>query len=478
MGDISIETLPQIVSKCIDSFYDGRLKRTGMVVLCRSWDIAQLGWIAGPAAILLFSFVGYYTSRLLSRCYRTGDPYTGERNSTYMDSVHSILGGTNFKACGFFQYITLFGNAISCIFYCFLYNLADSMLYRFPLSNKRAIKYMHGFHENGENSCHVLANPYMIMFGITEILLSQIQDLDQIWWLSIVAAVMFVAYSLIGLGLGIAQVAEAVPFSTDATETQKIWRCFQALGNIASAYSFYEILIETQDTIGSPPSEVKTMKKAISLSTVVMTTIYMLCGCVRYAAFGDDTPENFLIDLGFNKPFWLLDIANSAIVIHLVGAYQVNSQPIFALVEKQADQRWPWHISNRPCSELIAKEMKILVPGLGQYNMKLFRLAWRTVFVILTTVISMLFPFVFNKVVDIISLGFWPLMVYFPVEMYIRQERIPKWSTKWVYLQVLSMACLVISIVAAAGSVPGLKDDLKTNRPYGMSYDQNAWIFS
>ncbi|KAK3419349.1 hypothetical protein EUGRSUZ_H05109 [Eucalyptus grandis] len=474
--------LPQIVSKCFDSLDDGHLKRTGTLwtasaniitgmvgagVLCRSWDIAQLGWIAGPAAILLFSFVGYYTSRLLSHCYRTGDPYTGERNSTYRDSVHSILGGANFKACGFFQYITLFGNAISCIVQASL-----SMM---------AIKYMHCFHENGENSCHVLANPYMIMFGITEILLSQIQDLDQIWWLSIVAAVMFIAYSLIGLGLVIAQVADTASGSFkgsltvisvgDATETQKIWRCFQALGNIAPAYSFYEILIETQDTIGSPPSEVKTMKKAISLSTVVMTTIYMLCGCVGYAAFGDDTPANFLIDLGFNKPFCLLDIANSAIVIHLVGAYQANSQPIFALIEKQADQRWPR-------SELIAKEMKILVPGLGQHNMKLFRLAWRTVFVILTTVISMLFPFVFNKVVDMISLGFWPLMVYFPVKMYIRQKLIPKWTTKWVYLQMLSMACLVISIVAAAGSVPGLKDDLKTNRPYGMSYDQNAWTFS
>ncbi|KAK3419352.1 hypothetical protein EUGRSUZ_H05106 [Eucalyptus grandis] len=301
---------------------------------------------------------------------------------------------------------------------------------------------MHGLHENGENSCHVLANPYMIMFGITEILLSQIQDLDQIWWLSIVAAVMFVAYSLIGLGLGIAQVAASGSFKGSLT-----------------------------DTIGSPPSEVKTMKKAISLSPVVMTTIYMLCGYVGYAALGDDTPENFLIDLGFNRPFWLLDIANSAIVIHLVGAYQVNSQPIFALVEKQADQRWPR-------SELIAKEMKILVPGLGQYNMKLFRLAWRTVFMILTTVISMLFPFVFNRVVDIIGLGFWPLMVYFPVEKYIRQKRIPKWSTKRVYLQMLSMACLVISIMAVAGSVPGLKDDLKTNRPCGKSYDQNAWIFS
>jgi hypothetical protein len=47
----------------------------------------------------------------------------------------------------------------------------------------------------------------MIMFGITEILLSQIPDFDQLWWLSIVAAVMSFTYSTIGLGLGIGKVA-------------------------------------------------------------------------------------------------------------------------------------------------------------------------------------------------------------------------------------------------------------------------------
>ncbi|XP_056168507.1 amino acid permease 4-like isoform X2 [Syzygium oleosum] len=468
---MSIEMLPQSVSR--RSGDEDCPKRTGTLwtasaniitimvgsgVLSRAWDIAQFGWIAGPAVILLFSFVGYNTSRLLSDCYRTGNPNTGERNSTYMDSVHSILSGAKVKACGFLQHITLFGNAIRCSVEASL-----SMM---------AIKYVNCIHEtNWEYSCQILSTPYMIMFGITEVLLSQIPDFDQIWWLSIVATVMFVTYSLIGLGLGIAQVAASGSFKGsltvisvgDATETQKIWSCFQALGNIASAYSFSEILIETQDTIGSPPSEAKTMKKAISLSTVVMTTIYMLCGCVGYAAFGNDTPRNFLIDLGFDNPFWLLDIANAAIVINLVGAYQLNSQPIFAFVEKQAAQRWPR-------SELIAKEIKIPVQGLGQYNMNLFRLVWRTAFVIVTTVISMLLPFVFKELVDIISLGFWPLMVYFPVEMYITQKRIPKWSTKWVYLQMLSMACLVISIMATAGLIPDLKEDLKTNQPFGMIY--------
>lgn len=46
----------------------------------------------------------------------------------------------------------------------------------------------------------------MIIFGIMEIFLSQIPDFDQIWWLSIVAAVMSFTYSSIGLALGIAQV--------------------------------------------------------------------------------------------------------------------------------------------------------------------------------------------------------------------------------------------------------------------------------
>lgn len=45
------------------------------------------------------------------------------------------------------------------------------------------------------------------MFGIFEIILSQIPDFDQIWWLSIVAAIMSFAYSTIGLGLGVAKVA-------------------------------------------------------------------------------------------------------------------------------------------------------------------------------------------------------------------------------------------------------------------------------
>ncbi|WCJ44406.1 amino acid permease 3 [Euphorbia peplus] len=447
---------------------DGRPKRTGTVwtasahiitavigsgVLSLAWAIAQLGWVAGPAVMFLFSLVTFYTSTLLSACYRSGDPLTGKRHYTYMDAVRSNLGGVKVKICGYVQYLNLFGVAIG-------YTIASSI-------SMMAIKRSNCFHSSGgKNPCKMNANPYMIGFGVAEIFLSQIPDFDQLWWLSIVAAVMSFTYSAIGLALGVMQVVQngkilgsMTGISADTvTETEKIWRSFQALGNIAFAYSYSVILIEIQDTVKSPPSESKTMKKATLISVTVTTLFYMLCGCFGYAAFGDNSPGNLLTGFGFYNPFWLLDIANVAIVVHLVGAYQVFCQPLFAFIEKAATQRYP-------DSEFITRDIKIL--GL---KLNVFRLIWRTLFVILTTVISMLLPF-FNDVVGLLgALGFWPLTVYFPVEMYIAQKRIPKWSTRWLCLQTLSAACLIITIASAAGSIAGVIGDLKTVKPFQTTY--------
>ncbi|CAA2935084.1 amino acid permease 3-like [Olea europaea subsp. europaea] len=408
--------------------------------------------------MFLFSFVTYYTSTLLAACYRSGDPDSGERNYTYMDAVRANLGGFQVKICGAIQYLNLFGVAIG-------YTIASSI-------SMMAIKRSNCFHSKGDNSpCIVSSNPYMIAFGVMEIIFSQIPDFDQIWWLSIVAAVMSFTYSSVGLGLGIAKVAETGKIRGSltgisigyVTPMEKIWRSFQALGAIAFAYSYSLILIEIQNTVKSPPSEYKTMKKATLLSVVVTTLFYMFCGCFGYAAFGDLSPGNLLTGFGFFNPYWLLDIANAAIVIHLVGAYQVYCQPLFAFVEKTASKQFP-------DSKFITKEVEIPIPGFKSFKLNLFRLVWRTVFVIITTIISMLMPF-FNDIVGILgAFGFWPLTVYFPVEMYMVQKKIPKWSPRWICLQTLSLACLVISVAAAAGSFAGVASDLKVYKPFKTSY--------
>lgn len=206
------------------------------------------------------------------------------------------------------------------------------------------------------------------------------------------------------------------------------------------------------------------MKKATFISTAVTTTFYMLCGCMGYAAFGDNAPGNLLTGFGFYNPFWLLDIANAAIVVHLIGAYQVFCQPIYAFIEKWASEKWP-------DSDFINKEYRVtLIPCLRPYNLNIFKLVWRTVFVVMTTVISMLLPF-FNDIVGILgAVGFWPLTVYFPIEMYVIQKKIPRWSFRWVCLELLSVACFIVSVLALVGSVAGVFQDLKAYKPFQMRY--------
>ncbi|EAZ42739.1 hypothetical protein OsJ_27318 [Oryza sativa Japonica Group] len=124
--------------------------------------------------------------------------------------------------------------------------------------------------------------------------------------------------SLTGISIGVG-----------VSSTQKVWRSLQAFGDIAFAYSS-NILIEIQDTIKAPPpSEAKVMKSATRLSVVTTTVFYMLCGCMGYALL-----NNLLTGFGFYESFWLLDVANVSIVVHLVGAYQVFIQPIFVFVKR------------------------------------------------------------------------------------------------------------------------------------------------
>ena len=47
-------------------------------------------------------------------------------------------------------------------------------------------------------------------------------------------------------------------------------------------------------------------------------------GGAGYAAFGNDAPSNLLTGFGFYNPWWLLDLANLCVVIHIIGTWQVR----------------------------------------------------------------------------------------------------------------------------------------------------------
>lgn len=134
---------------------------------------------------------------------------------------------------------------------------------------------------------------------------------------------------------------------------------------------------------------------------------------------------------------------------------QVYTQPLFAFFEKIVSRKWPR-------STFIHKEYYLT----KSLHVNLFRLVWRTIYVILTTVVSMTLPF-FNDVMGLIgAFAFWPLTVYFPISMFIVQQKIQRWSRKWVLLQIVSVLCFVVSLAAAMGSIEGMIVDLRTYKPF------------
>ncbi|KAK8479739.1 hypothetical protein V6N13_114935 [Hibiscus sabdariffa] len=191
----------------------------GSGVLSLSWAIAQLGWIGGTIALVIFSVITWYTSALLADCCR--DPVSGRRCSCYTDTVKSHLGGINIKFCGIAQYVNLVGVTIG-------YSITSAI-------SMAAIKRSGCFHKKGHDAgCHVQNNMFIVIFGVIEIILSQIPNFHELSWLSVVAAVMSFAYSCIGLGLSIAKVVGGSHSTTsltgttvgvDVTGSQKIWNC-------------------------------------------------------------------------------------------------------------------------------------------------------------------------------------------------------------------------------------------------------------
>ncbi|KAL0812938.1 hypothetical protein Bca101_069381 [Brassica carinata] len=381
---------------------DGREKRTGTLmtasahiitavvgsgVLSLAWAIAQLGWVAGIVILVTFAVINYYTSTMLADCYRSD---TGTRNCTYMDVVRAYLGGRKVQLCGLAQYGCFVGVTIG-------YTITASI-------SLVAIGKANCFHDKGHGAkCSMPNYPFMAAFGIVEIILSQIPSFHKLSFLSIIATVMSFSYASIGIGLAMAVVASGKVGKTgvtgtvagvDVTASDKIWKSFQATGDIAFSYAYSSILVEIQ-----------------------------------------------------------------ACILSSIDVLGVFAQPIFQFVENKCNKAWPE-------SNFITIEHSMNIPFLGKCRVNFFRLVWRTAYVILTTVVAMIFPF-FNSILGLIgAAAFWPLTVYFPVEMHISQRKIKKYSMRWIGLKLLVSVCLIVTLLAAIGSIVGLIKSVKAYKHF------------
>ncbi|XP_078182114.1 amino acid permease 8-like [Carex rostrata] len=429
----------------------------GSGVLSLSWSIAQLGWIAGPIVPAIFAIITYYTSSLLANCYRSQDPITGTRNRCYIDAVKTYLGPKHVYLCACAQFFNLWGAMVG-------YTITTTI-------SMNAVSKAHCYHYHGhETRCDGPGPVLMLCFGFGQLILSQLPSLQHMAWVSIVAAVMSGTYSSIAFGLAVVELVSTrqvkggllgVVAHAHLRPVDRAFKSLQALGNVAFAYTFAEILIEVQDTLKSPPAENTTMKKSIFWGLSVITIFYLVIGCSGYAAFGGVTPGNILTGFGFYEPFWLVDIGNICIALHLSGAYQLFAQPLFANLEMRITARWPE-------AKIVTRVYSITLLCIRRdpINFSLLRLVLRSSIVIITTIVGMALPF-FNSIVGMLgALSFWPLTVYFPIKMHIARRDIKKGTTKWILLHILIGVTLLICCAVSVGAGAEMVGHLKESSPF------------
>ncbi|CAK7347344.1 unnamed protein product [Dovyalis caffra] len=251
----------------------------GSGVLSLAWAIAQLGWVVGPLVLIAFSFITFFTSTLLADSYRSPDPITGKRNYTYMDAVKANLGGRKVQLCGLAQYANLIGVTIG-----YTITASISMVWDTCKDNLNRLNSWGGRDSSTES----------------------MEDIPGSRGHCLCVCLLYCAHRDTG----------------KPTLALSGRRCYD-LQEFPLGYR--------DDTLKSSPPENKAMKRASLAGVLTTTMFYVLCGCLGYAAFGNDAPGNFLTGFGFYEPFWLIDIANICITAHLIGAYQMLSWACLAV---------------------------------------------------------------------------------------------------------------------------------------------------
>lgn len=187
-----------------------------------------------------------------------------------------------------------------------------------------------------------------------------------------------------------------------------------------------------QDTIKSSVKggPIKAMRKAVNWSVYVMTAFYMAVAISGYMAYGNDVSGNILNS--FQTPRWLVDMANIMVIIHLLPAYQVWSQPFFYYLEENI----PSWCKGKP---------HWLLKGWA------FRAWFRPFYVVFITFLTICMPF-FSYIIGFVgAMGFWPATVYYPIEMWILMYNPSPRKRMW--MEALNLFCFICTLFATVGSV-------------------------
>ncbi|KAI6686206.1 hypothetical protein NL676_032119 [Syzygium grande] len=218
-----------------------------------------------------------------------------------------------------------------------------------------------------------------------------------------------------------------------------VFRVFNALGQISSAFAGHAVVLEIQATIPSTPETPSKvlMWKGVVGAYLVNAVCYFPVALIGYWAFGQDVEDNVLIAL--RRPSWLIASANLMVVVHVIGGFQVYAMPVFDMLESTMVKR-----VNFP-------------PG------RALRLLARSAYVALTLFIGVTFPFFGDLLGFFGGFGFAPTSYFLPSIMWLVVKKPRKFSINWF----VNWAPIIIGVfIMMASTIGGLRNIIADTSTY------------
>lgn len=277
--------------------------------------------------------------------------------------------------------------------------------------------------------CEDGLGPWIVLFGVTQLFLSQVPDFHSLWWVSLLGAGMSVGYCAISFGAAanFASKNPAPSFTRVGESTaDHVFGILNSLGSIAFTFGGQAVLPEIQATLARPPKTHSSMMKGIAVAYVVVIAAYFSVAIAGYAAFGAEVRPDVLLSI--SHPRALVDAANMMVVLHVAAGYQIFAMPMFAALEEAVRSR-------------IKPPPRPLV----------LRLIIRSIYVVLITLVACMLPFFGDLMGLIASIGLMPITFILPPLLWVSARR-PQGAELVLCLSIAGVTS-ILALLAFVGSL-------------------------
>jgi len=384
--------------------------------------IAALGWPAGVFTLVLGTAVTYGCSLLLASLWDWDEP---NRHVRYRDLARSIYGKKGYYSVTFFQQIASIGN-----------NIAIQIVAGISM---KAIYQAYSSNQNG-----MTLQDFIIIFGVVELLLSQMPDIHSLRWLNALCTFCTIGFTVTVIGLSIYALKNSTGTSQDyslvGTAADKTFGVFTALGTIA--FSFGDAMLpEIQATLREPAKT--NMYKGASLAYGVIAVSYWVVAFLGFAVFGNGV-NAYLVN-SFTGPTWAITLANIFAIIQVLGCFQIYCRPTYFYFE-----------------------LKLMNPKQGPFSLRnaLSRLGVTTVYTVIVTLIAAAVPFFGDFVALCGAIGFTPLDFIIPIIAYLK-VRNPKNRFLWVVYVTIIVLYTIVAILGSIGAIQFINRDTARYKFFG-----------